>query len=61
MKIPVLGYAAGDAITTGNNNIIIGQSVDPASASGESIAIVIGVGPIGAGNDFSLLVNLAML
>ena len=47
-----LGSEAGDVITSGQNNTIIGAGCDPTAADSDN-AIVLGVGITGGGNEFN--------
>jgi len=51
-----MGYEAGDVITTGSNNTIIGYGADP-SANNASNQIVIGKGATGQGDNYAVIGN----
>ena len=47
---------AGDAITTGSNNVLIGDQTDPNAAAGTN-QIVIGQGATGHGDNIAVIGN----
>lgn len=54
-----IGYAAGDVITSGTNNTILGTEADP-SASGATNQTVIGYGATGQANNSVVLGNASV-
>ena len=54
-----MGYEAGDVITTGSNNVIIGYGADP-SANSATNQIVIGYGATGTGTNEIALGNTSI-
>ena len=54
-----MGYRAGDVITTGNHNTIIGYQADP-SAIDASNQIVIGKDATGVGDNYAVIGNASV-